>query len=154
MAHWRRCLGPHKHTRDYFRPIIMQTSIDKSALGAAPALSPAVPRAVFSVLGAISFAHLLNDMIQSLILAIYPMFKSEFALSFGQIGLITLTYQITASLLQPLVGLYTDHRPQPFSLAIGMAFSLVGLVLLAFANSYQTILAAAASVGLGFSFFH
>jgi len=83
----------------------MQTSIKKGALGAAPALSPAVPRTVFSVLGAISFAHLLNDMIQSLILAIYPMFKSEFALSFGQIGLITLTYQITASLLQPLVGL-------------------------------------------------
>src|SRR5476649_1145601 len=108
----------------------MQTSIDKSALGAAPALSPAVSRTAFSVLGAISFAHLLNDMIQSLILAIYPMFKSEFSLSFGQIGLITLTYQITASLLQPLVGLYTDKHPKPYSLAIGMGFTLAGLLLL------------------------
>jgi len=101
-----------------------------------------------------SFSHLLNDTIQSLIPAIYPVLKDSFQLSFAQIGLITLTFQVTASLLQPLVGLYTDHRPQPFSLAIGMAFSLVGLVLLAFANSYPTILAAAASVGLGSSIFH
>ena len=101
-----------------------------------------------------SFSHLLNDTIQSLIPAIYPVLKDSFQLSFAQIGLITLTFQVTASLLQPLVGLYTDHRPQPFSLAIGMAFSLFGLVLLAFANSYPTILAAAALVGLGSSIFH
>ena len=154
MAHWRRCLGPTKHTRDYFRPIIMQTSIEKSALGAAPALSPAVPRTVFSVLGAISFAHLLNDMIQSLILAIYPMFKSEFALSFGQIGLITLTYQITASLLQPLVGLYTDKHPKPYSLPVGMGFTLCGLLLMSAAGSYPVLLIAAALVGCGSSIFH
>jgi MFS transporter, FSR family, fosmidomycin resistance protein len=103
---------------------------------------------------AASFSHLLNDTIQSLIPAIYPVLKASFQLSFAQIGLITLTFQVTASLLQPLVGLYTDRRPQPFSLPIGMAFSLVGLVLLASANSYPMILAAAASVGLGSSIFH
>ena len=97
----------------------METSLDKSALAGASA-SPAgaqpaakVQRTVYSVLGAISFSHLLNDMIQSLILAIYPMLKDNFSLSFGQIGLITLTYQITASLLQPLVGSYTDKHPKP-----------------------------------------
>jgi FSR family fosmidomycin resistance protein-like MFS transporter len=109
---------------------------------------------VLLILVAASFSHLLNDTIQSLIPAIYPVLKDSFQLSFTQIGLITLTFQVTASLLQPLVGLYTDHRPQPFSLAIGMALSLVGLVLLAFANNYPMILVAAASVGLGSSIFH
>src|ERR1700684_1087243 len=116
--------------------------------------TPAGSGGVLLILVTASFSHLLNDTIQSLIPAIYPVLKDSFQLSFAQIGLITLTFQVTASLLQPLVGLYTDHRPQPFSLAIGMAFSLVGLVLLAFANSYPTILAAAASVGLGSSIFH
>src|ERR1700712_1218447 len=132
----------------------MQTSIDKSALGAAPAMIPAVPRTAFSVLGAISFAHLLNDMIQSLILAIYPLFKSEFSLSFGQIGLITLTYQITASLLQPLVGLYTDKHPKPYSLPVGMGFTLCGLLLMSMAGSFPVLLVAAALVGCGSSIFH
>ena len=116
--------------------------------------APAGSEAVLLVLAAASFSHLLNDTIQSLIPAIYPVLKDSFRLSFAQIGLITLTFQLTASLLQPLVGLYTDHRPQPFSLAIGMALSLVGLVLLAFANSYSMILVAAAAVGLGSSIFH
>src|SRR6266481_1393916 len=109
---------------------------------------------ILAILIAASFSHLLNDTIQSLIPAIYPVLKDSFQLNFGQIGLITLTFQITASLLQPLVGLYTDHRPQPFSLAIGMALSLVGLVLLGLANSYPMILVAAAAVGLGSSIFH
>jgi FSR family fosmidomycin resistance protein-like MFS transporter len=108
----------------------------------------------FKVLGAISFAHLLNDMIQSLILAIYPILKSGFNLSFGQIGLITLTYQITASLLQPVVGLYTDHRPKPYSLPIGMGFTLTGVLLLSVAPNFYTILLAAALVGTGSSIFH
>ena len=82
------------------------------------------------VLLAISFCHLLNDMMQSLLPAMYPMLKTSFALDFTQIGLITLTFQLTASLLQPLIGLYTDHRPKPFSLMIGMGFTLVGLVCL------------------------
>jgi FSR family fosmidomycin resistance protein-like MFS transporter len=116
--------------------------------------APAGSETVLLVLVAASFSHLLNDTIQSLIPAIYPVLKDSFRLNFAQIGLITLTFQLTASLLQPLVGLYTDHRPQPFSLAIGMALSLVGLVLLAFANNYPMILVAAASVGLGSSIFH
>ncbi len=108
----------------------------------------------FKVLGAISVSHLLNDMIQSLILAIYPILKGGFDLSFGQIGLITLTYQITASLLQPVVGLYTDRRPQPFSLPIGMGFTLAGILLLSVAPSFLVILLAAALVGTGSSIFH
>lgn len=97
---------------------------------------------------------MLNDMTQSLILAIYPMLQGEFSLSFGQIGLITLTYQLTASLLQPLIGLYTDKHPKPFSLPVGMTFTLVGLMLLAYANSFHMVLIAAALVGTGSSVFH
>ncbi|MBV8635394.1 MAG: MFS transporter, partial [Burkholderiaceae bacterium] len=82
----------------------------------------------FKILGAISVSHMLNDMIQSLMLAIYPILKGGFNLSFAQIGLITLTYQVTASLLQPVIGMYTDKKPQPFSLPIGMAFTLCGIV--------------------------
>jgi FSR family fosmidomycin resistance protein-like MFS transporter len=107
----------------------------------------------FRVLYAISFAHFLNDMIQSLILAIYPMLKGGFNLSFTQIGLLTLTYQITASLLQPIVGLYTDKHPKPHSLAIGMGFTLGGL-LLSVAPTYGVLLVAAALVGTGSSIFH
>ncbi|TAM54851.1 MAG: MFS transporter [Paraburkholderia sp.] len=142
----------------------MQTTVPKDGLAAAQATaaSPpphanataAVSRTVYSVLGAISFSHLLNDMIQSLILAIYPMLKQNFSLSFAQIGLITLTYQITASLLQPLVGLYTDKRPQPYSLPVGMGFTLSGLVLMSVASHFSVLLIAAALVGCGSSVFH
>ncbi|WP_429583985.1 MFS transporter [Paraburkholderia youngii] len=144
----------------------METSLDKSALAGASATgasaSPAaavpaaakVQRTVYSVLGAISFSHLLNDMIQSLILAIYPMFKDNFSLSFGQIGLITLTYQITASLLQPLVGSYTDKHPKPYSLPVGMGFTLAGLLLMSVAPNFSVLLVAAALVGCGSSVFH
>ncbi|WP_118985072.1 MFS transporter [Photorhabdus sp. CRCIA-P01] len=109
---------------------------------------------VFTILGAISVSHLLNDMIQSLILAIYPLLQLEFNLSFVQIGMITLTYQITASLLQPLIGLYTDKHPQPYSLPIGMSFTLSGLLLLAYANNFPLILLASALIGTGSSVFH
>jgi FSR family fosmidomycin resistance protein-like MFS transporter len=108
----------------------------------------------FKVLGAISVAHLMNDMIQSILLAIYPMLKDSFALSFGQIGMITLTYQIAASLLQPCVGLYTDKHPMPYSLPVGMGFTLVGLLLLSVAPSYPILLVAAVLVGTGSSVFH
>jgi FSR family fosmidomycin resistance protein-like MFS transporter len=111
-------------------------------------------RTVFAVLGAISFCHLLNDMMQSLLPAIYPILKSSYHLDFAQVGLITLTYQMTASLLQPLVGLYTDHRPKPYSLATGMGFTLVGLLLLSMAGSFHALLLAAAMVGVGSSVFH
>ena len=112
------------------------------------------PRAVFSILSAISFCHFLNDMVQSLLPAIYPLLKEAFRLDFVQIGLITLTYQLTASLLQPLVGLYTDRRPQPYSLTAGMALTLVGLVSLSMAGSFATILVAATLVGMGSAVFH
>ncbi|MBR9970280.1 MFS transporter [Magnetospirillum sp. J10] len=106
------------------------------------------------VIMAISFCHLLNDMMQSLLAALYPMLKSNYGLDFGQIGLLTFTFQVTASLLQPLVGIYTDKRPQPYSLAIAMGFTLVGLLLLAVAEQYWLLLLAAGLVGIGSSVFH
>jgi FSR family fosmidomycin resistance protein-like MFS transporter len=108
----------------------------------------------FSVLGAVSFCHLLNDMLQATLPAIYPILKGGFDLSFVQIGLIGLTNQVTASLLQPLVGLYTDRRPQPYSLTIGMGFSLAGVLALAFAPNYAMLLVGAALIGVGSSIFH
>jgi len=108
----------------------------------------------FRVLGAISFSHFLNDMIQSLILAIYPLLKNDFELSFAQIGLITLTFQLTASVLQPFIGMYTDRHPQPRALSIGMGFTLIGLLLLSIAPNYGTVILAAALVGSGSSIFH
>jgi FSR family fosmidomycin resistance protein-like MFS transporter len=111
-------------------------------------------RTAFAVLAAISFSHLLNDTIQSLVPAIYPLLKSAFALSFAQVGLMTLTLQLTASLLQPVVGLYTDRRPTPYSLVVGMGFSLVGLLLLANAPTFPMLLLAAAMMGIGSSVFH
>ena len=108
----------------------------------------------FRILAAISFCHLLNDMLQSVIPAVYPILKQTYRLDFGQIGLITLTSQLTASLLQPLVGLYTDHRPTPWSLAAGMGITTVGLVLLAFAPGFAGVLFAVALVGMGSSIFH
>ena len=115
---------------------------------------PQAARASFGVLGAISTAHLINDMMQSLIIAIYPILKGEFSLSFAQIGLITLTYQLTASLFQPLVGIYTDKKPLPRSLPIGMTFTLCGLLLLAWSPNFGSVLLAAALVGTGSSIFH
>ena len=108
----------------------------------------------FAVLVALSVSHLLNDTIQSLIAAVYPVLKESYALSFTQIGLITLAFQCTASLLQPLVGLYTDRRPLPFSLVLGMGVSLAGLLLLSVADSFPAILLAAALVGVGSAVFH
>ena len=119
-----------------------------------PSRAPASEGTQFAVLGGISFAHMLNDMIQSLILAIYPLLKSGFNLSFGQVGLITLTYQVTASLLQPLVGMVTDRKPMPYSLPVGMGFTLCGLLLLAVAPNFPVLLLAAGLVGTGSSVFH
>lgn len=109
---------------------------------------------VFGVLGAISFSHFLNDTMQSLMIASYPLFKSGFHLSFGQIGLITLAFQFTASLLQPLIGAYTDRHPKPFSLALGMACTLTGLLALSLAGTFPMLLLAAALVGSGSAVFH
>src|SRR5579863_2032303 len=114
----------------------------------------AAGRTAVAILAAISFCHLLNDMMQSLLPALYPMLKSTYHMSFGQIGLLTFTFQFTASLLQPMVGAMADRTPRPYSLAIGMAFSLAGLLLLAFAGNYPLLLLAAALIGTGSSVFH
>lgn len=108
----------------------------------------------FPILAMLSFCHLLNDMIQSLLPAIYPLLKTTFALDFGQIGLITLTFQCTASLLQPMVGALTDRHPKPYSLAIGMASTLIGLLILSRAPSFPVLLIAAAMIGTGSAVFH
>ncbi len=109
---------------------------------------------VFPILAAISLSHMLNDMIQSLLPAIYPILKTNYHLDFAKIGLITLTTQLTASLLQPLIGLFTDKRPKPYSLPFGMGFTLCGLTLLSMASNYAFILTAAGLVGLGSAVFH
>ena len=130
------------------------------AAGAAPAPSPpaavsaAATGTTFAVILSLSFCHLLNDMMQSLVPALYPILKDSYALSFGQIGLITLAFQCTASMLQPVVGLYTDRKPQPYSLMVGMGFTLIGLLLMSQASSYPLILLAAALIGMGSSVFH
>lgn len=109
---------------------------------------------VYAILFALCASHLLNDVMQSLIPAVYPVLKEKYALSYSQVGLITFTFQLTASVLQPVVGLATDRRPQPFSLAAGMIFTLIGLILLAIANSLSFMLMAVAMVGIGSSIFH
>src|SRR5471030_3114632 len=106
------------------------------------------------ILWALSLSHLLNDAIQSLLPAIYPVLKESFRLNFTQIGLITLTFQGTASLLQPLIGLYTDRRPQPYSLPVAMLFTLCGLALLAFGRGYPLLLVSVAMIGIGSAIFH
>src|SRR3954454_22264192 len=118
----------------------------------APATAEAAP--VLGILFALSFAHLVNDTLQSLIPAIYPILKTELRLDYTHIGLITLTNQLTASLLQPFVGAFTDKHPQPFSLALGMASTLVGLVLLSIAPNLTLVLVAVGFVGIGSSVFH
>src|SRR6202165_5710306 len=112
------------------------------------------PKVVYKVLAALTVCHLLNDMMSSLLPSIYPLLKSSFQLNFAQVGLITLTYQTTASLLQPLVGFYTDRKPTPYSLPVGMGLTLIGLLFLSIAANFLTLLFAAALVGTGSSVFH
>src|SRR5580693_7912691 len=109
---------------------------------------------VFGVLLAVSFCHLLNDMMQALLPAIYPNLKADFGLTFGQVGIVTLAYQVTASILQPLVGLYADRRPTPLALPGGTLFSLLGLLVLSIAHSYPILLIGASVLGVGSSVFH
>lgn len=137
--------------------------VTEEALGA-PVVSPELPPDVaakaaasgpaYVVIGGLSFSHFLNDTMQSLIPSVYPILKANYALDFTQIGLITLAFQFTSALLQPVVGLITDRKPQPYSLAIGMGFTFFGLILLSFANQYAWILLAAALVGVGSAVFH
>ncbi|HRE50458.1 MAG TPA: MFS transporter [Flavitalea sp.] len=117
-------------------------------------MKPVAEKTVYPILFSLSLSHLLNDTLQSIIPAIYPIVKDNLRLSFTQIGVITLVFQLAASLMQPFVGLYTDKKPQPFSLAIGMACTLLGLVFLAFSASYGILLFSVALVGLGSAVFH
>ena len=118
-------------------------------------VAPAGPQsATLAILFALSFSHMINDILQSLVPAIYPLLKTSFDLSFTQIGLITLTNQLTASLLQPMVGFYTDRFPKPYSLAVGMGSTLIGMVLLGLAGNFEMVLVAVAFVGVGSSVFH
>src|ERR1700743_1523064 len=113
-----------------------------------------VQRTAFSILFTISLAHLLNDMLQAVVPSVYPLIKNRFNLTFSQIGLITLTYQLTASLLQPFVGFYTDRRPRPYSLVVGMGFTLLGLFAVSLAGSFLTVLFSVSLLGIGSSIFH
>ena len=127
---------------------------------ASPAPEPESPSessasgTVFAVLFALSLSHFLNDLMQSLLPAVYPILKTKYELTFTQIGLITFVFQLTASLLQPIVGMATDRRPQPYSLSAGMIFTLTGLILFAYASHFWLILLAAGMVGIGSSVFH
>src|SRR6201994_693637 len=125
-----------------------------SASAPAAASGGAVNSTTFAIILSLSFCHLLNDMMQSLVPALYPILKDNYALSFAQIGLITLAFQFTASMLQPVVGMYTDKKPQPYSLVVGMGFTLVGLLMMSHAHSYPVILFSAALIGMGSSVFH
>jgi MFS transporter, FSR family, fosmidomycin resistance protein len=130
-------------------------STSTSLSGAVPPVPEiSTEKTAFRILAAISFCHLLNDLMQSVIPAVYPILKTSYHLDFGQIGLITLTTQLTASLLQPLIGIYTDSKPTPFSLPAGMGFTLIGLILLSIAPTFPAILLAVAMVGIGSSVFH
>ena len=108
----------------------------------------------FTVIFAVSFCHCINDIMQSLLSAIYPLLKENYGLDFWQIGLLTFTFQVTASLLQPVIGMVTDKRPMPYSLPYGMASSLVGLIVLAYAGHYSLLLIGASLIGIGSAIFH
>ena len=130
-----------------------------AVLGEIPPVAPATnsfdpTKTLLPVIGAVSFVHLINDLIQSILPSIYPLLKTDYALSFTQVGMITLAFQMTASLLQPGIGLYTDKHPKPYLLPTGMLFTLVGLVMLVFANNFTWLLIASAMIGLGSSTFH
>ena len=135
-------------------PSRLKTNSDVDQSAAATHPTDHVEKTAYTVIFAIAFCHLLNDMMQSLLPAIYPNLKAAYGLNFGQIGVVTLVYQITASLLQPLVGLYADRRPMPFSLPAGTLFTLSGLVVLGLAHNYPSLLVGACMLGMGSSVFH
>ena len=126
----------------------------QKAVPAQAATPAAAQSAVLPLLVSLSFSHMLNDLMQSMIPALYPMIKDQFHLDFAQIGLITMAFQLTASLLQPAIGAYTDRRPQPYSLAAGMGATLIGLILLSVAHDYAMVLFSAALIGVGSAVFH
>ncbi|MCF0062099.1 MFS transporter [Dyadobacter chenwenxiniae] len=129
-------------------------SIEQDPIAADSTAAISTSQTVFPILLALSFCHLLNDTMQSLIPSIYPMVKESFQLNFTQIGLITFTFQVSASVLQPVVGAFTDKRPQPFALAVGMCFTLLGLISLSLANSFNLVLLSVGLIGVGSAVFH
>ena len=129
-------------------------SAETKVSAATAELRQAAQQTVFAVIAGVSVAHLINDIMQSLLTASYPMLKDNYHLDFGQIGFLTFTFQVTASLLQPLVGLYTDKKPLPYSLPVGMGASLIGLIVLAYAGNYPMLLLGAGLIGIGSSVFH
>jgi FSR family fosmidomycin resistance protein-like MFS transporter len=135
-------------------PLAAPMAAPASASARPASLTDSANSTTFAIILSLSFCHLLNDMMQSLVPALYPILKDNYALSFSQIGLITLAFQFTASMLQPVVGLYTDKKPQPYSLMVGMGFTLVGLLMMSHAHSYPVILVSAALIGMGSSVFH
>lgn len=132
----------------------MSSPVASALPSESPQSTPAVEQTALKVLAAISVAHMLNDIIQSLIPATYPLLRDSLKLSYGDIGLITFAFQLTASLLQPVVGIYTDRKPKPYSLAIGMGMTLIGLLFFSQARSLWTLMASAALIGTGSSIFH
>ena len=122
------------------KPVILSEDTLAAPIVVDTPAPPPVAKPAFAIIGAISFSHLLNDLMQSLIPSVYPILKDNYALDFGQIGMITLAFMFTSSMLQPLVGAYTDKYPKPFSLALGMGFTFAGLILLSVAHHYWTIL--------------
>jgi len=132
-------------------PALRSRDVTDTALPSRPA---AASGTVFIVIFAVSFCHMVNDTLQSLLAALYPMLKEDFRLDFWQIGLLTMAFQVTASLLQPFIGIYTDKKPLPYSLPFGMASSLIGLVFLAFAHTYAMLLLGAMLIGFGSAVFH
>jgi FSR family fosmidomycin resistance protein-like MFS transporter len=132
----------------------MSTVLPHSVNAAIPSNSMQAQGAVMRILGAVAFVHLLNDLIQALLPSIYPMLKEQFSLSFTEVGLITLTFQCTASMLQPWIGLYTDRRPIPFLLPAAMCFTLAGILMLSVVSTFPALLAASALIGVGSSAFH
>src|SRR6267142_2674253 len=124
-----------------------------AAAGSPRAIAPAIDT-TFTVILSLSFCHLLNDLMQSLVPALYPILKTSYGLSFSQVGLITLAFQFTASMLQPVVGLYTDRHPRPYSLTVGIGLTLVGLLLMSRASTYAAIMLAATLIGMGSAIFH
>lgn len=145
-----------RQTQRLLSPMVTHTAaLADAAAPSAQALPAAKPQGfLVRIVGAAAFAHLLNDLIQALLPSIYPMLKTQYALSFGQIGWIALVYQVTASLLQPWVGMYTDKHPKPYLLPCGMVMTLIGIGLLAVSTSYPMLLVAAAVVGVGSATFH
>ncbi len=136
------------------KPVILSEDTLAAPIVVDAPATPAAATPAFAVIGAISVSHMLNDLMQSLIPSVYPILKANYALDFGQIGLITLAFMFTSSLLQPVIGAYTDKHPKPFSLALGMGFTFAGLILLSAAHHYWVILLAAALVGTGSAVFH